>query len=196
MILLIDNYDSFTFNLSRYLVEIGQDVLVVKNDEISLSDIEKEKPNALVFSPGPCTPDSSGITLSAIEKYHRTLPMLGVCLGHQAIAQCFGAKIVRAKSAMHGKVSTLHHAEVGIFSKLPLSYDITRYHSLVIDQATLPSQFEVSAWTQTQTGDFEEIMAIQHKTLPIFGVQFHPESLLTEHGHALLKNFVSHQGQL
>jgi len=193
LILLIDNYDSFTFNLSRYLTEIGEEVVVVKNDEITLSDIDALNPNALVFSPGPCTPDSSGITLDAIIKYQDSLPMLGVCLGHQAIAQCFGANIIRASKAMHGKVSKLHHNGKGIFSQLPLSYDITRYHSLVVDGQTLPSEFEITAWTQSTSGDLEEIMAIQHKSRPIFGVQFHPESLLTEYGHELLSNFVSLQ---
>lgn len=191
MILLIDNYDSFTFNLSRYLIEIGHDVQVVKNDAITLEQIEALTPTALVFSPGPCTPNESGITLQAIERFHTSIPMLGVCLGHQAIAQSFGGNIVRAKKAMHGKVSKIQHHATGIFTEIPKPFNVTRYHSLVIDQQSLPNDFEITAWTEDGVGGIEEIMAIQHKTLPIHGVQFHPESLLTEHGHKLLQNFVS-----
>ncbi|MCY7295312.1 anthranilate synthase component II [Alteromonas sp. a30] len=191
MILLIDNYDSFTFNLARYLVEIGQEVRVVKNDAIDLDEIETIAPSAMVFSPGPCTPNESGITLEAINRFHPQIPMLGVCLGHQAIAQSFGGKVVRAKSAMHGKVSSIRHNARGLFANLPTRYKVTRYHSLVVDQHHLPAHFEITAWTEDDNGALDEIMAIQHKFLPIYGVQFHPESLLTEHGHKLLQNFIS-----
>lgn len=190
MILLIDNYDSFTFNLARYFEEIGEQVLVVRNDEVSIADIEALAPDALVFSPGPCTPDSSGVTLGAIQAFHKKTPMLGVCLGHQAIAQVFGARIVRAEKVMHGKVSRIVHSGKGVFEQLPSTFNVTRYHSLVIEPESLHQDFEIVAWTNGKKNEVREVMAIQHKEWPISGVQFHPESLLTEHGHDLLRNFI------
>lgn len=190
MILLIDNYDSFTFNLAHYFEEIGEQVVVVRNDEITLDQIEAMAPDALVFSPGPCTPDTSGVTLEAIQRFSQKLPMLGVCLGHQAVAQVFGGEIIRAKKVMHGKVSGIRHNNTGIFTDLPLNYKVTRYHSLVVNPNNLSKDFVITAWTELDNGEQDEVMAIQHKTLPICGVQFHPESLLTEQGHRLLKNFV------
>lgn len=191
MILLIDNYDSFTFNLSRYFEEIGESVMVVRNDQISVSEIESLAPGALVFSPGPCTPDTAGVTLRAIEAFHQRIPMLGVCLGHQAIAQSLGGEVIRARKVMHGKVSRLHNNTSGLFNNLPQNYDVTRYHSLVVNPHNLPKEFEITAWTESADGKLDEVMAIQHKHWPICGVQFHPESLLTEYGHRLLQNFIN-----
>lgn len=195
MVLLIDNYDSFTFNLARYFEEIGEQVVVVRNDEIDLQGIAELAPDCLVFSPGPCTPDSSGVTLEAIREFHHNIPMLGVCLGHQAIAQVFGAKVERASRVMHGKVSQISHNNRGIFQGIPSTYQVTRYHSLVVASDSLPECFDITAWVK-KDGDnaqdqHQEIMAIEHKNLPIYGVQFHPESLLTEHGHQLLGNFIA-----
>jgi anthranilate synthase component 2 len=189
MLLMIDNYDSFTFNIVQYLSELGADVEVYRNDEISLADIAALNPERLVISPGPCTPDEAGISVAAIKAYAGKLPILGVCLGHQSIGQAFGAKITRARQVMHGKISPIHHANVGVFSDLPQPFQATRYHSLVIDQKTLPDCLEVTAWT-TLDGEMDEIMGIRHRQLNIQGVQFHPESILTEHGHQLLNNFL------
>ncbi|MEO8386357.1 MAG: aminodeoxychorismate/anthranilate synthase component II [Betaproteobacteria bacterium] len=186
MLLMIDNYDSFTFNLVQYFGELGEDVVVKRNDEISLFDIEKLSPARIVISPGPCTPTEAGISVPTVEKFAGKIPILGVCLGHQSIGQAFGGRVVHAKTLMHGKTSQMTHTGVGVFAELPSPYRITRYHSLVIERETCPNCLEVTAWT-----DDGEIMGIRHKTLAVEGVQFHPESIMTEHGHALLKNFLS-----
>ncbi|GLQ74478.1 glutamine amidotransferase [Vibrio penaeicida] len=190
MLLIIDNYDSFTYNLYQYFCELGADVKVVRNDEITLDEIELLAPSHLVISPGPCTPNEAGISLSAIEHFAGKLPILGVCLGHQAIAQVFGGNVVRAKKVMHGKTSPIQHIDIGLFEQLNLPLTVTRYHSLVVETKSLPDCFEVTAWTQSSDGKFDEIMGFQHKTLPIEGVQFHPESIKTEQGHELLANFL------
>ncbi|WP_333871123.1 aminodeoxychorismate synthase component 2 [Kosakonia cowanii] len=186
MILLIDNYDSFTWNLYQYFCELGAHVEVRRNDELTLADIEMLAPQKMVISPGPCTPDESGISLDVIAHYAGKLPILGVCLGHQAIAQVFGATIVRAAKVMHGKTSPITHSSSGVFSGLNNPLTVTRYHSLVIDPPTLPDCFEVTAWSESG-----EIMGIRHKTWDLEGVQFHPESILSEQGHQLLENFLS-----
>jgi anthranilate synthase component 2 len=185
MILMIDNYDSFTFNLVQYLGELGAEVNVVRNDEIAVDDIGKMQPEKIVFSPGPCTPNEAGIMLDAIRAYAGKMPMLGVCLGHQAIGQAFGGEVVHAGKVMHGKTSQIQHQSKGVFRGLPTPFAATRYHSLAIRRASLPDCLEVTA--ESEDG---EIMGVRHKTLPVEGVQFHPESILTEHGHALLKNFL------
>ena len=182
---LIDNYDSFTYNLVQYFGELGQVVQVVRNDEINLEQIAALKPDHLVISPGPCTPNEAGVSVPAIKKFAGQIPILGVCLGHQSIGQAFGGKIVHAKQLMHGKTSEIHHTQLGVFDKLPDPFTATRYHSLVIERASLPACLEITAWT-----DDGEIMGVRHKTLALEGVQFHPESILTEHGHAMLKNFL------
>lgn len=189
-ILMIDNYDSFTFNLVQYLGELGADVQVVRNDEIPVEAIAEIAPDKIVLSPGPCTPNEAGISIPTLLNYAGTIPILGVCLGHQSIGQAFGGNIIRAKSIMHGKTSLIHHKGVGVFSDLPSPYQATRYHSLVIEQSTLPECLEVTAWTQQADGSVDEIMGVRHKTLAVEGVQFHPESILTEHGHAMLQNFL------
>jgi anthranilate synthase/aminodeoxychorismate synthase-like glutamine amidotransferase len=189
MLLMIDNYDSFTFNIVQYFGELGADVRVYRNDEITLEQIEALKPDQLVISPGPCTPHEAGISVAAIKHFAGKLPILGVCLGHQSIGQAFGGKIVHASAVMHGKTSPIYHANTGVFSDLANPFLATRYHSLVIDQATLPDCLEVTAWTELD-GKRDEIMGVRHKTLDIQGVQFHPESILTEHGHDMLKNFL------
>jgi len=186
MILLIDNYDSFTWNLYQYFCELGAQVVVRRNDEITLSDISALAPQKIVISPGPCTPDESGISLAVIRHYAGKLPLLGVCLGHQAIAQVFGASIVRAAKVMHGKTSPITHNGEGVFSGLNNPLTVTRYHSLLIDPETLPTCFDVTAWSESG-----EIMGIRHKEWDLEGVQFHPESILSEQGHALLKNFLT-----
>jgi anthranilate synthase component 2 len=188
MLLMIDNYDSFTYNLVQYLGELGEDVRVVRNDEKSVAEIEAMAPDRIVLSPGPCTPNEAGVSLAVIERFKGRVPILGVCLGHQAIGQAFGGKVVHAKTLMHGKVSRIHHEGRGVFRGLPTPYDATRYHSLAIERASCPAELEVTAWT-----DDGEIMGVRHRTLAIEGVQFHPESILTEHGHALLKNFLTEQ---
>lgn len=190
MLLMIDNYDSFTYNLVQYLGELGEDVRVHRNDEITIDEIKALAPDRIVLSPGPCTPNEAGISLAAIEAFAGKVPLLGVCLGHQSIGQAFGGKIVKAKTLMHGKTSLMHHKNVGVFKGLSNPYTATRYHSLVIDQATLPDCLEVTAWTEDENGNMDEIMGVRHKTLAVEGVQFHPESILTEHGHDLLKNFL------
>jgi anthranilate synthase component 2 len=190
MLLMIDNYDSFTFNLVQYFGELGADVHVHRNDEITLDEIAALKPAHLVISPGPCTPNEAGISVEAIKRFAGEIPILGVCLGHQSIGQAYGGHIVRARHVMHGKTSPIYHADTGIFSGLQNPFEATRYHSLVIEKESLPDCLEMTAWTQTSEGKIDEIMGVRHKELPIQGVQFHPESILTRHGHDLLKNFL------
>ncbi|HEN3615374.1 TPA: aminodeoxychorismate synthase component II [Yersinia enterocolitica] len=189
MLLLIDNYDSFTYNLYQYFCELGVEVLVKRNDEVQLADIEKLSPSHLVISPGPCTPNEAGISLDAIRHFAGKLPILGVCLGHQALGQAFGARIVRARQVMHGKTTAIRHSGQGVFRGLNQPLTVTRYHSLVIATDSLPDCFELTAWTE-QDGVMDEIMGIRHRTLPLEGVQFHPESILSEQGHQLLDNFL------
>ena len=190
MLLMIDNYDSFTYNLVQYFGELGQKVSVYRNDEITVNEIENLKPKHVVISPGPCTPNEAGISLELIEKLAGKIPILGVCLGFQAIAQAFGGNIIGAQRIMHGKVSPIHHTGKGVFKGLKNPLNATRYHSLVAEQSTLPECFEVTAWTNNDSGNIEEIMGVRHKTLAIEGVQFHPESILTEHGHQMLNTFL------
>lgn len=190
MLLMIDNYDSFTYNVVQYLAELGEDVHVYRNDEITVEGIEALKPERLVVSPGPCTPNEAGISMATIRHFAGKLPILGVCLGHQAIGQVYGGKVIRAGQVMHGKVSAVYHNDQGIFRGLSNPLKATRYHSLVIDKDTLPDCLEVTAWTRNDDGSVEEIMGVRHKTLPIEGVQFHPESIMTEQGHELLRNFL------
>ncbi len=190
MLLMIDNYDSFTYNLVQYFGELGADVHVHRNDEITIEQIEALNPEHLVISPGPCTPNEAGISVEAIKTFAGRLPILGVCLGHQSIGQAFGGKIVHAREVMHGKTSPIYHADTGIFSDLNNPYEATRYHSLVIEKENLPECLEITAWTRTSDGEMDEIMGVRHKEYDIQGVQYHPESILTEHGHDLLKNFL------
>jgi anthranilate synthase component 2 len=185
MLLMIDNYDSFTYNLVQYFGELGEDVKVVRNDEIDLDGIAALKPDHIVVSPGPCTPNEAGVSVPLIRTFAGKVPILGVCLGHQSIGQAFGGRIVRARELMHGKTSMIHHADAGVFHGLPNPFRATRYHSLVIERASLPDCLTITAWT-----DDGEIMGVRHRTLAVEGVQFHPESILTEHGHALLRNFL------
>lgn len=187
---MVDNFDSFTFNIVQYLGELGADVTVVRNDEIAVADIDVKQYDGIILSPGPCTPNEAGISMDVIKQLAGQLPILGVCLGHQSIGQVYGGDIIHAKEIMHGKVSNMHHKNEGVFKGLPSPYEATRYHSLVIDQATLPECLEVTAWTQNEDGSMDEIMGVRHKELDVEGVQFHPESILTEHGHALLANFL------
>ena len=189
-VVMVDNYDSFTYNLVQYFGELGAEVTVVRNDEVSVEDIAALSPDKIVISPGPCTPKEAGISVATILKFAGKLPILGVCLGHQSIGHAFGGKIVHAKSIMHGKTSPVYHHDSGVFKDLNNPFIATRYHSLVIDQQTLPDCLEVTAWTQDKSGAIDEIMGIRHKELDIEGVQFHPESILTEHGHDLLRNFL------
>ena len=189
MLLIIDNYDSFTYNLYQYFCELGAEVVVVRNDEIDIAAIEALAPTHLVISPGPCTPNEAGISLQAIEYFAGKLPILGVCLGHQSLAQVFGGDVVRARQVVHGKTSPIWHTDIGVFKGLNNPLTVTRYHSLVVKTATLPDCFEITAWTELN-GEFDEIMGIRHKSLDLEGVQFHPESILTEQGHALLANFL------
>ncbi|MAA71274.1 MAG: aminodeoxychorismate/anthranilate synthase component II [Bermanella sp.] len=190
MLLMIDNYDSFTYNVVQYFGELGADVKVFRNDEITIEEIEALNPDHLVISPGPCTPNEAGVSVAAIKHFAGKLPILGVCLGHQSIGQAFGGKIIRAGQVMHGKTSDVFHEDKGVFANLNNPFTATRYHSLVIDKDTLPDCLEVTAWTQNEDGSIEEIMGVQHKTLAIQGVQFHPESILTQHGHDLFANFL------
>jgi anthranilate synthase component 2 len=187
---MIDNYDSFTYNIVQYLGELGMDVEVYRNDAISLQQIEDLAPQQIVVSPGPCTPNEAGISLEAIRAFAGRIPLLGICLGHQSIGQVFGGDVIRAGRVMHGKLSPIEHTDSGVFSELPQRFMATRYHSLVIDQATLPECLEVTAWALDDDGEREEIMGVRHKELLVEGVQFHPESILSEHGHRLLKNFL------
>jgi len=185
MLLMIDNYDSFTYNLVQYLGELGADVKVVRNDEAGLDELERMQPDRIVISPGPCSPNEAGVSLGLIGRLGGAVPILGVCLGHQAIGQAYGGKVVHAKTLMHGKTSPIHHAGQGVFAGLPSPFTATRYHSLAVDRASLPDCLEVTAWTEDG-----EIMGLRHRSLPVEGVQFHPEAILTEHGHALLGNFL------
>jgi anthranilate synthase component 2 len=191
MLLMIDNYDSFTFNVYQYLGELGQQVEVFRNDEITVQEIEQLDPEMIVISPGPCTPNEAGISMQTIEHFGDKLPILGICLGHQSIGQVFGGQIVRAKRVMHGKTSMIWHNNLGVFSGLENPFEATRYHSLVIDQATLPDCLEITAWTETDAGEIDEIMGVKHRDMLIEGVQFHPESILTLQGHDLLRNFLN-----
>jgi anthranilate synthase component 2 len=190
MLLMIDNYDSFTYNLVQYLGELGQEVLVVRNDELSVDQIRKLAPERIVISPGPGTPNQAGVSLGLIEKLGGQIPILGVCLGHQSIGQAFGGKVIRAQRIMHGKTSMIYHTGKGVFAGVPNPFEATRYHSLVVEKSTLPQCLEVTAWTQNADGSLDEIMGLRHRTLDIEGVQFHPESILTQHGHDLLRNFL------
>ncbi len=189
-VVMVDNYDSFTYNLVQYFGELGADVTVLRNDEVTVEDIKVLNPDKIVISPGPCTPKEAGISVETILTFAGNKPILGVCLGHQSIGYAFGGDIVHAKSIMHGKVSDVYHNDVGVFKGLNNPFVATRYHSLVIDQKTLPDCLEVTAWTQDEQGNVDEIMGVRHKTLDIEGVQFHPESILTEHGHDMLRNFL------
>jgi anthranilate synthase component 2 len=188
MLLMIDNYDSFTYNLVQYLGELGEDVRVVRNDEITVEGIESLAPARIVISPGPCTPNEAGVSLQVIERFSGRIPILGVCLGHQAIGQAFGGRVIHAKTLMHGKVSPIHHAGAGVFRGLPSPFNATRYHSLAIERESCPADLEITAWT----GD-GEIMGVRHRRMAVQGVQFHPESILTEHGHDLLRNFLTQE---
>ncbi|MEH8228040.1 aminodeoxychorismate synthase component II [Aeromonas veronii] len=191
MLLLIDNYDSFTWNLVQYFGALGQEVVVKRNDELTLDAIAQLSPRFLVISPGPCTPNEAGISLDAIRHFAGKLPILGVCLGHQSLAQAFGARVVRARQVMHGKTSLIRHRNVGVFKGLNNPLRVTRYHSLVVERDTLPDCFDITAWSEHADGSFDEIMGLRHKTLPVEGVQFHPESILSEQGHQLLANFLA-----
>jgi anthranilate synthase component 2 len=191
MLLMIDNYDSFTYNLVQYFGELGQQVEVVRNDALDVAGIAALKPERIVISPGPCTPDTAGVSLEVLAKLSGSVPILGVCLGHQSLGQAFGGKVVRAKTIMHGKTSKVHHGGKGVFAGLPSPFEATRYHSLVVERESLPDCLEITAWTLDEHGGFDEIMGLRHKTLNVEGVQFHPESILTEHGHDLLRNFLA-----
>ena len=191
MLLMIDNYDSFTYNVVQYFGELGADVRVYRNDAISIEEIESLNPAQLVISPGPCTPTEAGISMEVISHFAGKIPLLGICLGHQSIGQVYGGEIVRAKKVMHGKLSAIHHNGKGVFKDLAEPFTATRYHSLVVDAQRLPDCLEVTAWTENKNGERGEIMGMRHKELAVQGVQFHPESILSEHGHALLKNFLN-----
>ncbi|WP_428819316.1 anthranilate synthase component II [Microbulbifer sp. MCCC 1A16149] len=190
MILMIDNYDSFTFNIVQYLAELGADVVVKRNDEIAVADIEQLNPEKIVISPGPCTPNEAGISMDTIRAYAGKVPILGICLGHQSIGQVFGGRVVRAGEVMHGKTSPIIHNNLGVFHGLSNPFEATRYHSLVVDKGSLPDCLEITAWTENANGEIDEIMGLRHRELPVEGVQFHPESILTQHGHDMLRNFL------
>ena len=190
MMLMIDNYDSFTYNLVQYLGELGAEVEVRRNDKIGIEDIERLNPERIMISPGPCSPNESGISMDVIRHFVGKVPLLGVCLGHQAIGQVFGGRIVHAREIMHGKTSMIHHTDKGVFSGLPTPFEATRYHSLVIEKTSVPDCLEITAWTETEDGQLDEIMGVRHRELVVEGVQFHPESILTAHGHELLRNFL------
>ena len=190
MLLMLDNYDSFTYNLVQYLQALGAEVRVERNDALTVEQVEQLAPQRIVISPGPCTPNEAGISLELIERMGATTPILGVCLGHQSIGQVYGGDVIRAGRIMHGKTSRIRHEGKGVFAGLPDGYEATRYHSLVVDKATLPDALEITAWTENEDGSMEEIMGLRHREFPVEGVQFHPESILTQHGHALLKNFL------
>ena len=191
MILMIDNYDSFTYNVVQYLGELKADVKVVRNDEITIEQIRALAPEKIVISPGPCTPREAGISMPTIEAFAGQIPILGICLGHQSIGAVFGGNVIRARQVMHGKTSQIYHKGVGVFKDIPSPYTATRYHSLIIEKETLPDCLEITAWTQHADGSVDEIMGVRHKIFAVEGVQFHPESVLTEHGHQLLKNFLA-----
>lgn len=195
MILMIDNYDSFTYNLVQYLGELGADMEVVRNDALSVAEIAAMKPNGIVISPGPCTPNEAGVSLDVVSELGTDIPILGVCLGFQSIGQAFGGEVVRAGQVMHGKTSMIHHTGLGVFADLPQPFEATRYHSLIVARSSLPDCLEITAWTESEDGEFDEIMGLKHKTLPIEGVQFHPESILTRCGHDLLRNFLEGTGE-
>lgn len=190
MLLMIDNYDSFTYNVVQYLGELKADVLVVRNDELSVAEIERRRPERIVISPGPCTPSEAGVSVEVIKHFAGTVPILGICLGHQSIGQAFGGSIIRAREVMHGKTSSIRHKSVGVFRDLRDPFTATRYHSLVIDKDHFPSDLEITAWTENDDGSVDEIMGVRHRTYKIEGVQFHPESILSDHGHQLLQNFL------
>ena len=190
MLLMIDNYDSFTYNVVQYLAELGADVVVHRNDEITLAEIEKLDPEFIVISPGPCTPLEAGISMDVVRTFGGHVPLLGVCLGHQCIGAVFGGDVIRARQVMHGKTSMIHHTARGVFDGLPQPFEATRYHSLIVERSTLPDCLEMTAWTQHEDGIVDEIMGVRHRELPIEGVQFHPESILTRCGHDLLRNFL------
>ena len=189
-VVMIDNYDSFTYNLVQYLGELGADVNVVRNDQITLDGVEELNPEKIVISPGPCTPNEAGISIDVIKRFSGQIPILGVCLGHQSIGTAFGGRVVHAKRIMHGKTSMVYHKDQGVFNGLDNPFEATRYHSLVIDQNALPECLEVTAWTEEKEGGIEEIMGVRHTSIGVEGVQFHPESILTAHGHDLLRNFL------
>ena len=191
MIAVVDNYDSFTYNIVQYLGELGAEVQVFRNDAISVDELQAMNAEALLLSPGPSVPDNAGITLDVLKKLDTKQAVLGICLGHQSIAQHYGGRIIRAGEIMHGKLSDVHHNGTGVFAGLPSPFTVTRYHSLVVDKSSIPDTLEITAWTTTSSGDIEEIMGIRHKTLEVEGVQFHPESISSEHGHALLQNFLN-----
>jgi anthranilate synthase component II len=191
MILMIDNYDSFTYNLVQYLGELGAEVDVRRNDAVTVDEVAALKPERIMISPGPCTPNEAGISMEVIRRFAGEMPILGVCLGHQAIGQVFGGKVVHAREIMHGKTSLIHHSGKGVFRGLENPFEATRYHSLVIERATCPDCLEITAWTETPDGGIDEIMGVRHKDLAVEGVQFHPESILTRHGHDLLRNFLA-----
>ncbi|MBA1147788.1 aminodeoxychorismate/anthranilate synthase component II [Ectothiorhodospiraceae bacterium WFHF3C12] len=195
MLLMIDNYDSFTYNLVQYLGELGVEVAVHRNDAIGVDDIEAMAPEQIVISPGPCTPNEAGISLAVVERFAGRIPLLGVCLGHQAAGQAFGGKVIHAKTVMHGKTSRVYHRDQGVFRGLPNPLEATRYHSLVLEQSSLPACLEVTAWTETDDGALDEIMGVRHRSLDVEGVQFHPESILTQAGHELLRNFIDRPRQ-
>ncbi len=190
MLLMIDNYDSFTYNLVQYFGELGADVRVYRNDQISIAEIEKLAPEKIVISPGPCTPNQAGISVDAVKRFSGQVPILGVCLGHQSIGQAFGGRIVHARQIMHGKTSMVHHRDEGVFKGLSNPLEATRYHSLVIEKDSLPECLEITAWTVSDDGSVDEIMGVRHREFAVEGVQFHPESILTEHGHDMLRNFL------
>jgi anthranilate synthase component 2 len=190
-VVMVDNYDSFTYNLVQYLAELGAGVEVVRNDQVTVEELKRMQPDRIVISPGPCTPLQAGISVETILEFSGKCPILGVCLGHQSIGHAFGGRIVRAKMIMHGKTSLIHHSDQGVFAGLPNPFEATRYHSLVIDQPSFPDCLEITAWTQTEGGDLDEIMGVRHREFDLEGVQFHPESILTAHGHDLLRNFLS-----
>ena len=194
MLLMIDNYDSFTYNLVQYFGELGADVRVFRNDQITVEDIVALAPERIVVSPGPCTPNEAGVSVDAIRRFAGRVPILGVCLGHQAIGQAFGGRIVHAREIMHGKTSLIHHSDTGVFRDLENPFEATRYHSLVIERDSVPACLEITAWTQTESGGSDEIMGVRHREYDIEGVQFHPESILTRHGHDLLRNFLAEGG--
>ena len=190
MLLMIDNYDSFTYNLVQYLQSLGAEVRVERNDALTVDEIERLAPQRIVISPGPCTPNEAGVSMAVIERMGASTPIFGVCLGHQSIGQVYGGDVIRAGRIMHGKTSRIRHEGKGVFAGLPDGYEATRYHSLVVDKRTLPAALEITAWTEHDDGSMEEIMGLRHRDFPVEGVQFHPESILTQHGHALLKNFL------